>query len=68
MMWSLKFHTEEIEKMFRLMHQAALCYRYSVYSTAEIIAAVVYVYTFSTYLKGHIKGLYMYVMRGLSCD
>ena len=29
MMWALKFHMEEIERMFRLMHQAALCYRYT---------------------------------------
>ena len=28
MMWSLKYYTEQIERMFRLMHQAALCYRY----------------------------------------
>ena len=26
-MWSLKYYTEQIERMFRLMHQAALCYR-----------------------------------------
>ena len=27
-MWSFKHYTEQIERMFRLMHQAALCYRY----------------------------------------
>ena len=36
MMWSLKHHMEQIEKMFRLMHQAALFYRCTVLYTQKI--------------------------------
>ncbi|CAI8048066.1 hypothetical protein GBAR_LOCUS26549, partial [Geodia barretti] len=37
-MWSLKHHTEQIERMFHLMHQAALCYRYFSFPNTQNIS------------------------------
>jgi hypothetical protein len=36
-MWSLKHHTEQIERMFRLMHQAALCYSHTVNHEYQLV-------------------------------
>lgn len=36
-MWSLKFYTEQIERMFRLMHQAALCYSHTLNHEYQLV-------------------------------